>query len=132
MLTKLVTFVFIIFILFILYLANTDTLTTFLGSIYTLPYFDKVGHFVLIGTLAFLINLTLQSRKMQLFGRPVLTGSFWVTIVVILEELTQIVNPNRTFDWGDLLCDFLGIFFLGRLAAYLLSRQSQEPYQPSG
>lgn len=124
MFTKSITTLFVLFIVFIIYRANTAALPFFLNLVYVIPFGDKVGHFVLMGILSFLVNLTLQGARLSLFSREVLLGSLIVTIFVVLEELTQIFIPSRTFSLIDLLFDFLGIYSFGRLAVYVLKQRA--------
>ena len=90
--------------------------------VHSIPYGDKVGHFLLMGFLSFMVNLSFKGKKFKLFYLSILIGSFLVCIVVTLEEFSQIFVLARTFDLGDLLFDYLGIFLFGQLAWYL-SRQ---------
>ena len=123
MITKTLTSAFILFILLIIYFANTGTMPTVFMAIQNFPYGDKVAHFVLMGTLSFLVNLALHGRTHTLSSRPFLLGSFAVALIVLLEELSQIFLPNRTFSLADLTADFLGIFLFGRLATHVLRYQ---------
>lgn len=86
-----------------------------------------MGHFILMGVLSFLVNLTLQGARRSIFSREVLLGSLIVTMFVVLEELTQIFIPSRTFSLVDLLFDFLGIYSFGRLAIYALEQRAALP-----
>ena len=89
-------------------------------AVYHIPHGDKVAHFLLMGTLSFLVNLALHGRTIHLHpSRPMLLGTLAVTLIVLLEELSQIFLPSRTFSLADLTADFLGIFLFGRLAAWL-------------
>lgn len=39
-----------------------------------------------------------------------------MAILVTIEEISQLFIRGRTFDWTDLIADFLGIFIMGELA----------------
>lgn len=82
-----------------------------------------MGHFLLMGLLAFTVNLSLKGEKFTLSRFSVLKGSFIVFIIVTLEEYSQIFFTERTFDLGDLMSDYLGIFLFGQGANYLLCRK---------
>jgi len=77
---------------------------------------DKVGHFLLLGTLSLL--------AVGFFGR-----ARWLRVVLVLgllsalEEASQAWFPARTVDAGDLAANLLGIA-LGGLAATRLTRAS--------
>lgn len=92
---------------------STSYLLSFVGNI---PYGDKIGHFVLFGVLAFLVNFTFGMRSFS-FGRfEYLLGSLIVMIVITAEEFTQIFMRGRTFSWLDLLCGYAGILVFGEMA----------------
>jgi len=82
------------------------------------PYSDKIGHFLLMGILAFVVNLNFKCHHFQLFGISFLKGSAIVFFLVTLEEFSQIFVHSRTFDLGDLTADYVGILLWGQLAKY--------------
>ena len=55
---RLVTALFAMFIFAVIIMANLGALPRFVTDIYLFPLGDKVGHFLLIGGLAFLLDLT--------------------------------------------------------------------------
>ncbi|MCB0019559.1 MAG: VanZ family protein [Anaerolineales bacterium] len=94
-------------------------------AFYNVPGGDKLGHFLLIGTLAFLVNASLGARRVRLGPLQPLLGSLLVTLVVTAEEFSQIFLAHRSFDLMDLTADFVGILILGRLAAHLIRKESE-------
>ena len=80
---------------------------------------DKVLHFVLVGTLALLLNLSLQSQVMRLGPIGLQGGTMIMLVVATIEETFQLLVQNRTFDVVDLSCNYLGIIMLGSLARFL-------------
>ena len=113
---------FALVLAFIIAVANMGLGVKVYGHLCQFQYFDKVGHFVLMGGFSFLVNLSLNGKKVRLFKRPVLLGSLLVFAFVLFEECTQLWMPHRNFQISDLIFDALGIFFLGRAAALLASR----------
>lgn len=95
-----------------------------------IPGGDKVGHFCLIGGLAFVINLASGLRQFTWWGRSWLWGGTAVFAVVLLEEISQAWIPTRTFDLLDLTFDVLGIVCFGWLAKRLGARTTS-PQQSS-
>jgi len=81
-----------------------------------LPGGDKLGHFLILGGLAFTLNHALNGRSFRMLGHPVLLGSALALAFAATEECTQLWIPGRTFDLADLAADALGIWLLGRLA----------------
>jgi len=97
-----------------------------------LSWADKLGHFVLIGTLAFLVNLALRARRWRLGRLSGLEGSLWISVAVVLEEISQHWMTYRAFELADLVADFLGILVFGQLARLWLGRRRRlNPGGPS-
>lgn len=108
------------FIIAIIYAANHNALFQgLLDWVRATPGMDKVGHFVLVGTLAFLVNWMLNCRTMPIAGRPFYLGSAGCFALFTMEEISQIWIPTRTFDFFDFLCNTLGILIIGSLAKFL-------------
>ncbi|MGB1251029.1 MAG: VanZ family protein [Candidatus Promineifilaceae bacterium] len=125
---------FVIFILYVIYLANSGADHVFFQFVRWVPYGDKIGHLGLIGTLALLVNLAVGDRVVQgwRFGRnPLLLGTLVVSILVVLEELSQLFLVNRTFDLIDLTFDFIGIALANWFVVRWHARQKYEKMQPS-
>ena len=74
-----------------------------------LPFGDKIGHFLLYGILAFLVNLALNNRTTKIFSYQLLLGATLVLTFAILEEFTQIMLSTRDFDLWDIACDLGGV-----------------------
>lgn len=111
---KILSLLFAASLMVIIIFANQGLLPAWLVALKDFPGGDKVGHFVLMGSMALLLNIAWRQRRITLFGQQWLLGSTLLVIVVTLEELSQIWLPMRSFDWLDLLADYLGIYFLGR------------------
>jgi len=116
---KYLTGCFILLLLFIGYLANSGTGPDSFAFVKYVPGGDKTAHFMLMGMLSFLVNMSLAGAETKIFSLRVLKGSLTVCIVVTLEEISQIFLSSRTFSLGDLACDYMGIYLLGRMAKYL-------------
>ena len=84
----------------------------------TLPYMDKVLHFILFGALAFGCHFATRGRRT--WGIP------WAIGLPLLgalgEELLQATSPHRTADPVDLLADLLGLLVFWRVAVALTNR----------
>ncbi len=104
---------FFAFIIAVIYAADRHLARGFFEWVQSLPLGDKAGHFVLMGTLAFLLNRALAGRTL----RPgVQLGGVIVAVFVVVEEISQRWLPWRTFDYADLAADFLGIAMADWLA----------------
>jgi len=97
---------------------------TFLARV---PGGDKTGHFLLLGGLSFLVNMTLSAKTVRLGPVSVLKGSLVVGVLATAEELSQLLLKSRTFDPGDLLCDYLGIVCFAWLARRLVRTRRLRP-----
>lgn len=106
----------LVFIALVIFCADRRLLTPVFTFIVGHPGSDKIGHFLLIGGMAFLLNLALGVREVRGFGRGWLLGSVLVAVVFTLEEFSQIWLPARTFDLLDLAGDYAGILCFGWLA----------------
>jgi polysaccharide biosynthesis protein VpsQ len=115
---RLIAFFFTLFIFYIIYAANTGTSNIFFDMVSKLPFGDKIGHVGLVGMLAFLINLLLNSRTFVFKGYSILVGSFAVFCFMTVEEFSQIWMDTRTFDLVDLTFNYLGI----GIASWLIVR----------
>lgn len=112
------TGLFALFIVMIIIIANWGTLPFMIGMIYTYPMGDKLGHFILMGLLTFLVNLSLSAKKIRLFSRQILLGSVLVFSAVVFEEFSQLFVLSRSFSLLDLSFDFIGIL----CASWLITR----------
>lgn len=100
-------------------LANSGSATAeLLNIVQNTPGRDKTVHFLLMGTMALLLNLCWHAERWQMGPVPVLKGSIVVAAVVTLEELSQLFVPLRSFSLEDLAYDYLGIFLLGQCASF--------------
>ena len=80
-----------LFLLIIIAIANQgDYIYLLKGWVALVPYGDKWGHFLLMGLLSFMVNISLKGHKYRIFSVPCLMGSLIVAFVVTLEEISQI------------------------------------------
>jgi VanZ family protein len=106
---KWITLLFTLFILQVILWANTGTMPGALEMIYDFPNGDKVGHFILFGTLSFLVNKTTISMFKRSPKGIILSVSLILMLLVGFEEWTQQFLPNRTYSWIDLAFSYAGI-----------------------
>ena len=115
----------LVFISVVVFCADRRWLTPVFRFITAHPGSDKAGHFVLIGGMAFLLNLSLDLREVRWLGRGWLLGGVLVGTVCTIEEISQIWMSSRTFDLLDLAGDYAGIVFFGWLAKVVARRRRQ-------
>lgn len=122
-LIQIVAILFSLFLAFIIYSANTKADLIFFRLVKSIPYGDKVGHTLLLGTLTFLVNWAMQARTFIFQKFQILTGSCIIFLVITIEEFSQNWLDNRSFDLVDLGGNYLGIF-LGSCLIYRLFKKS--------
>jgi len=110
-------------IIAIIIIANQGLVPVVFPFFRHIPFGDKLGHFLLMGLFSFLMNLTFKTGVFHLAGIKVLKGSMLVTIVVVLEEISQLFIRSRSFTLSDLVCDLLGIICFGQLAAWVWKKR---------
>ena len=111
----LLTIFFAAFILIVVALANVGLVYEVFPFINFVPGQDKTGHFILMGIMAFLANLSLRGRWVECCRVRLYLGSLIVLICVVAEEFSQLFMAARGFDLCDLAADLLGILILGSI-----------------
>jgi len=112
------TLAFVLLLALIIYWASRGAMPRALAMLYGFPGGDKVGHLVLMGILAFLVNMSLAGRRAAVGGQHVLVGSLLVAVAITIEEASQLLVRQRTFSLVDLGLGYLGIW----LCRYPVSR----------
>ena len=123
--SRFVTVLYLVLLPGIVLLADDRQYHGLFDGVRRIPGGDKLGHFLLMGLLSFLLNVSLDCRTLRVFGRTLLTGSLVACVAVTLEELSQLFVRYRTFDFADLLFDYGGIWVFGRLALRLKIRRGR-------
>lgn len=121
--TTTVTLALFGFILRIIYLANTGQHSISFSLVKAVPHGDKIGHFCLFGLLTLGCNLALRCRTFRVQRFQIYIGTFFVTLFVIAEEISQFLLPTRTLDIIDLAADFIGILSFTEISFYLDRRR---------
>lgn len=107
---KFITFFFALFLLSIILLADFGYLSSFFQWLKSyFPFYDKAGHFVLFGSLAFFVNVSLKARTVKFFSISFFAGSLLIGTLITAEEFSQIFIASRHFEWLDLLSNYAGI-----------------------
>jgi polysaccharide biosynthesis protein VpsQ len=97
---------FLSFVGLVILLADTGSARWLFSWMEDHPGSDKVGHFFLVGTLAFFLNVALGGRKIV----GLMLGSVLIGIVLTIEEASQAWFPSRNFDMLDLCANLAGVF----------------------
>ncbi|MCB9201859.1 MAG: VanZ family protein [Flavobacteriales bacterium] len=109
----------IVFLSLVFFVANLELSKSIVSLVHMLPFSDKIAHFVLYGTFAYLIFEIPQKRiKRRYLLIPLL-------LLGIADETVQSYFPNRTLSVMDYLADVSGIL----TAFYLSSSKKRKSYQ---
>ncbi len=107
--------VFSVFVAWILYMANTNQATFFFDLVRNTRNGDKYGHVLLFGVLTLIIILASGFRQVS-FGRLSLyLGSVLMLAFVSVEELSQLMFPERTLDIYDYAASVVGVVMFSLL-----------------
>jgi hypothetical protein len=87
-----------------------------------IPYGDKFGHLVLIGTLSLLCNLAIPTQSCAWLPRFITLTTLVLLVLLSLEELAQAFIPTRNCDFFDWLADLAGLVLGQSAAAGLLAQ----------
>lgn len=108
---------FSIFIVFIIIGADLGYLRFALRLVNRVDNLDKFLHFILIGTLTYLVTASLLENFPKVnINWIVLNSILFFLIVFTLEEISQGPIRGRDFSLGDLAANYLGIFTFGFFA----------------
>lgn len=111
---------FSIFIIVVILLADLGSLG-FLKHLYDFPHGDKLGHFTLFGILSFLILIAvLRSGRSTDSRRAIVYVPLILTLLITVEEISQVFIANRTFSFLDLVFSCAGTF-LGAWLAWIIA-----------
>ena len=103
-------------------------ISAYLGKVPKMPQgwlipSDMIGHFVLIGLIAFFLDGVWQFRPL-IPGKMLYLRLAPVVILAVagLEEIAQRFSPRRTSSWEDFLGDVGGVLFFSWCAKYVAHR----------
>ena len=106
---------FSLFVLFIWQRADQGQLPAFITVLYNFPHGDKVGHFMLMGLLTFVVCLPFCRGEWGRTKKRILIVMSIVVVIITLEEISQHFFSSRSMDVVDLLCSYAGILCFGGL-----------------
>jgi len=121
----------VVLLIAIVVAADRDMLPAWMLGFYSRPGGDKLGHFVLMGWLAFVVQLAVAAvrRESAPSGARALVArsTLVVAAVVALEELSQLAFLVRTPSLLDLAASLAGI----ACGAWLAGRVTRRPPAPA-
>lgn len=100
---------FALMFLFVLALTVGADVGVIPTKLFGITYSDKIGHFVLYGTLALLLQLALKRRAFRI-GTIAIPLAFLIACALgLADEGQQYFMPHRAFDLKDFAADIIGI-----------------------
>ncbi len=102
-------FAFFSFLIWVIVAADSGAPNYFLQLAGSLPYGDKIGHVLLFGALALLLNYATKARQVALGPVRLYLGVVLTLGFALLEEGSQLLFPSRSFELLDILADLLGV-----------------------
>lgn len=91
-------------------LKSTNSAPTLFHTLQTIPQYDKILHYILIGILTYLSSAVfsplLQKRGVEY---PQLILGLIIAAMISLEEISQAYFPSRSCSWLDAASGILGI-----------------------
>lgn len=108
--------------------AYTGALPT---SLPDFPGFDKLGHAILIGGLAFFLDGALGQRRL-VAGLPFpRLGPAVIVVAAGIEEYLQRLSPRRSSDVWDFVADVVGVCFFAWLSRRVASMARSVEHRPA-
>ena len=101
------------------------------GHLLRWPFADKVFHFLLIGSIAFWLNLWLNGRRMPLGSWSVPLALLIPFGIALLEEGIQYFSPVRSASFSDLISDLAGLVFFWWLSQIVINKRVTVEDSPS-
>ncbi|MEI6178651.1 MAG: VanZ family protein [Verrucomicrobiota bacterium] len=119
-LPRIAAIAFILFFIAICVIADRGEGSGWWGFLDHIPQGDKLGHLVLIGTMAFLCNLAIPTKPRPWLPRFITLTTLVLLVLLSLDEVAQAFISTRTCDIFDWLADLVGLA-LGQTAAARIS-----------
>ena len=117
---------FVSFLGVIIFLRNNNLANSFFILFVNIPYYDKIGHFILMGIFAFLAVISIAPLLPYSSSKSTLAVLSGVLLIIAVEECSQIFVVTRTFSLADFICDFLGVSFFGLIGYSLINRVARD------
>ena len=91
-------------------------------AVHSIPFGDKIAHFLLVGVLAVVLNMAMNAATVRLGPVVLLRGNLILYLLATAEELSNALQPYRSLSLTDMVFNWLGIFAFGWIAVILHKR----------
>ncbi len=88
-----------------------------------IPHLDKFGHFFGMGMLAFLLNNLFHKSKTSKITLASFAGVMIACPLSTIEEFSQKMLTYRSFSYGDLAANYLGIIVFTLVFFWVLKKE---------
>lgn len=86
---------------------------------------DKLGHFLIFGTLSFLAVIASNFHRIRLSSTyAIYSAAIILSVIVTFEEFSQLLLSNRTFELLDLSANLAGVLSFSYIASLIEKRIS--------
>jgi membrane-associated phospholipid phosphatase/VanZ family protein len=93
----------------------------------SIPFVDKLLHFLLIGSIAFWLNIWFKGRSVPVWGWYIPLALLLPFSIAFVEEMAQYFSPVRSADPADLLSDIAGLLFFWWLSQKIIRPELSTP-----
>lgn len=85
-----------------------------------IPFYDTLGHFILLGSVSYLGHKALGERMIKVWFCPLSIPlvPLAISIFAAVDESLQTLSPLRTSSWLDMIANLVGIWVFYGLAAW--------------
>lgn len=85
-----------------------------------IPFYDTIGHFILLGSASYLGHKALGGQMMKIWPFPVIVpiAPIVVSLFAAVDESLQALSPLRTSSLSDMTANLVGIWVFYCLAAW--------------
>ncbi len=108
--------VYMAFLGLVVFSVNTGIGRPIFKWVKTIPEGDKMIHFMLVGLLAFVLNVYLKNRVIKFGNIDLMKGGLIASAIFTLEEFSQLFLDGRTFSLADAFANYCGVFLFSKLA----------------
>jgi VanZ family protein len=120
---KILALIAIAVVIGIIILADRGLAVQYFGAFYNFPGGDTVAHFLILGTLTFIVTWAFPQTKS--FGSwQVPLAPLIILTLISIEELSQGFIPGRTLSLTDWLANFSGIV-VGGLTGWKMAQNDK-------
>lgn len=122
---------FSLFLLRIIYLADTGQQNILFALAKSLPYGDKIGHVAIFGFFTAIVNFALKFQSANIGRARIYSGTLFIAMFALLEEMSQYFMSTRSFDLLDLIADSTGVIVATLICRFAERRAKQRWIQNS-